>query len=265
MDKIWLKHYPAGVPHEIDPSAYRSLVELMADGFTRHARLAAFCFMGQSWSFARIDAASSAMGAYLQGLGLKPGDRVAVMLPNIPQYPVAVAAILRAGYVVVNVNPLYTPRELAHQLQDSGSKAIFILENFATTLQQVQAQTPVQHVILATMGDMLGLVKGSIVNHVVRHVKKLVPAFSLPQAVGFKAALREGRGAGVVQASPGPDDVAVLQYTGGTTGLSKGATLLHRNIIANLLQSEAWNEPMVKQIPPGEPCRSITSSVSPAA
>jgi len=252
MDKIWLKHYPTGVPHEIDPSAYRSLVELMSDAFTRHARLSAFCFMGQTWRFDEIDQASRAMGAYLQSLGLQPGDRVAVMLPNIPQYPVAVAAILRAGYVVVNVNPLYTPRELAHQLSDSGSKAIFILENFAATLEQVLPGSPVQHVILASMGDMLGFLKGHIVNHVVRRVKKMVPPFHLPKAVPFKEAMAQGQGQRVVQASPGPEDVAVLQYTGGTTGVSKGATLLHRNIIANLLQSEAWNAPMMKQIPAGE-------------
>jgi long-chain acyl-CoA synthetase len=252
MDKIWLRHYPPGVPHTIDPSAYRSLVALMDEGFSRHVRLSAFGFMGQRWQFADIDVASRAMAAYLQSLGLQPGDRVAVMLPNIPQYPVAVAAILRAGYVVVNVNPLYTPRELHHQLNDSGSKAIVILENFATTLQQVLKDTPVQHIVLATMGDMLGLIKGALVNHVVRKVKKLVPAFSLPQAVPFKAALKRGARLPFTQADPGPDDVAVLQYTGGTTGVSKGAALLHRNIIANLLQSEAWNGPMLKQIPPGE-------------
>jgi long-chain acyl-CoA synthetase len=252
MNKIWLNHYPAGVPHEIDPGAYRSLVELMSEGFERHARLSAFCFMGNSWSFSHIDLASRAIGAYLQSLGLKPGDRVAVMLPNIPQYPVAVAAILRAGYVVVNVNPLYTPRELQHQLSDSGSRAIFILENFAATLEQVLDKTPIEHVVLASMGDMLGLFKGALVNHVVRRVRKLVPAFKLPQAVRFNLALRLGGGLRLTEASPSPDDVALLQYTGGTTGVSKGATLLHRNVLANLLQSEAWNAPVIKLIPRGE-------------
>jgi len=177
MDKIWLRHYPPGVPHEVDTSAYRSLVALMDEGFQRHVRLSAFGFMGQRWQFADIDTASRAMAGYLQSLGLQPGDRVAVMLPNVPQYPVAVAAILRAGFVVVNVNPLYTARELEHQLKDSGAKAIVIVENFAATLENCLAETPVQHVVLASMGDRLGWLKGAIVNHVVRKVKKLVPAF----------------------------------------------------------------------------------------
>jgi long-chain acyl-CoA synthetase len=252
MDKIWLRHYPTEVPHEIDPSVYRSLVELMDEGFAKHRDKAAYKFMGQTWSFAQIDQASQAFAAYLQSLGLPAGARVAVMMPNVPQYPVVVTAILRAGFVVVNVNPLYTPRELLHQLKDSGSQAIVIVENFAATLQAVITQTPVQHVVLASMGDMLSLVKGALVNHVVRRVRKLVPAFSLPGAVRFKAALARGSVSAYRPARPGPDDIAVLQYTGGTTGVSKGAMLLHRNIIANLLQSEAWNAPMWKQVPDGE-------------
>ncbi|MBA4108994.1 MAG: long-chain fatty acid--CoA ligase [Leptothrix sp. (in: Bacteria)] len=252
MDKIWLRHYPSGVPHEIDPSVYRSLVELMDEGFAAHRDKAAYKFMGQTWSFAQIDRLSQAFAAYLQGLGLPAGARVAVMMPNVPQYPVVVTAILRAGFVVVNVNPLYTPRELEHQLKDSGSQAIVIIENFAGTLQAVIAQTPVQHVVLASMGDLLGVLKGSLVNHVVRRVRKLVPRFALPGAVRFNAALAQGRGRTYQPARPGPDDIAVLQYTGGTTGVSKGAMLLHRNIIANLLQSEAWNAPMWKQVPEGE-------------
>ena len=174
------------------------------------------------------------------------------MMPNVPQYPMVVAAILRAGFVVVNVNPLYTPRELQHQLKDSGSRAIVVIENFATTLQAVIAQTPVQHVVLASVGDMLGPLKGALTNYVVRHVRKLVPAFKLPKAVRFNAALAKGRAHRFVAATPGPDDIAVLQYTGGTTGVSKGAVLLHRNIIANLLQSEAWNAPIWTQVPANE-------------
>ncbi len=174
------------------------------------------------------------------------------MMPNVPQYPVAVAAILRAGLVVVNVNPLYTPRELEHQLKDSGARAIVILENFATTLAQVMAAVPTKKVVLAAMGDMLGFPKSMIVNHVVRKVKKLVPAFDLPGAVRFNDALAEGRGKAFKPAQVGPDDIAVLQYTGGTTGVSKGAVLLHRNLVANILQAEAWYQPALKKIPAGE-------------
>ena len=192
------------------------------------------------------------MAAYLQGLGLARGDRVAIMMPNVPQYPVAVAAILRAGYVVVNVNPLYTPRELEHQLKDSGAKAIFIVENFAGTLQKVADSVPTKKVILAALGDMLGFIKGRLVNHVVRNVKKMVPPFDLPAAVRFNDALAKGRGMTLTEPKIGPDDIAVLQYTGGTTGVSKGAVLLHRNLVANVLQSEAWYQPALKKIPPGE-------------
>ncbi|TBO29273.1 long-chain-fatty-acid--CoA ligase [Aquabacterium lacunae] len=251
----WLKHYPPGVPHEIDPKAYGSLVELIDEGLRTHADKTAYVFMGKRFSFAEIDHDSRAFGAWLQGLGLQPGDRVAIMLPNVPQYPAAVMGILRAGYVVVNVNPLYTPRELEHQLKDSGAKAILILENFATTLEQVLARTPVKHIMLAAMGDCLGLLKGAIVNHVVRKVRKMVPPFHLPQAVRYRQVLAQGRQRQLQPARPGHEDVAVLQYTGGTTGVSKGATLVHRNIIANLLQSEAWNKPMWAQVPSGEqPC-----------
>ena len=252
MDKIWLKQYPSEVPHDIDPSTYRSLVGLMDEGFSVHRDKAAYKFMGKTWTFGQIDELSKAFAAYLQGLGLQPGDRVAVMMPNVPQYPVAVTAILRSGFVVVNVNPLYTPRELDHQLRDAGAKAIVIMENFAVTLQAVLANTPVKHIVLASMGDMLGLVKGAIVNHVVRKVRKMVPAFSLPGALSFNGALAQGHKRTFQAANPGPDDVAVLQYTGGTTGVSKGAVLLHRNIIANLLQSEAWNQPMWKLVPDHE-------------
>jgi long-chain acyl-CoA synthetase len=252
MEKTWLKHYPPGVPAEVDTSRYPSLVTLLERAFAAHAALPAYRYMGRSFSFARIDEASRALAAYLQGLGLQRGDRVAIMLPNMPQYPVAVAAVLRAGYVVVNVNPLYTPRELAHQLKDSGARAIVVLENFAATLQQVVDDVPAKHVILASMGDMLGGVKGALVNHVVRKAHKLVPDFQLPDAVRFNDALARGKAGAATAPSVGPDDIAVLQYTGGTTGVSKGAVLLHRNLVANVLQSEAWNLPALRKIPAGQ-------------
>ena len=251
-ERPWLEHYPLGVPSEIAVDAYLSLVSLMEEAFQRHAGLAAYRFMGSALSFAELDTSSRAMAAWLQAQGLSRGDRVAVMLPNVPQYPVVVAAILRAGLVVVNVNPLYTARELEHQLKDSGAQAIVILENFAATLQQVIDRVPVRKVVLAAMGDMLGWFKGALVNHVVRHVKKLVPAFSLPAAVRFNDALARGRKLAFAPSPCGPDDIAVLQYTGGTTGQSKGAVLLHRNLVANILQSEAWNQPALTAIPAGE-------------
>ncbi len=252
MEPIWLKQYPAAVPRDVNTSLYPSLVDLLDTGFKKHGDKAAYLMMGKSISFAQVDEASRALAAYLQGLGLEKGDRVAIMMPNLFQYPVAVAAVLRAGYVVVNVNPLYTPRELEHQLKDSGAKAIIIIENFASVLQQVIRSVPTKHIILAAMGDMLGLLKGSIVNYVVRNVRKMVPAFELPGAVRFNDALAKGRGQSYKKPQLGPDDIAVLQYTGGTTGVSKGAVLLHRNLVANILQNEAWYQPALKKIPAGE-------------
>ncbi len=251
-DRPWLSSYSPGVPADIDPSIYPSLVALMEESFAKYADRTAYSFMGKDVTFAQTDRLSQQFAAYLQGLGLARGDRVAIMMPNVPQYPIAVAAILRAGYVVVNVNPLYTPRELEHQLKDSGAKAIVIIENFARTLDQCLGATPVKHIVLCTMGDMLGAVKGTLVNYVVRKVKKLVPAFNLPGAVGFKDALAQGARSTLKKPAIKADDVAVLQYTGGTTGVSKGAVLLHRNIVANLLQSEAWNDPAMKKVPAGE-------------
>jgi len=251
-DRPWLSAYPSGVPADIDPTQYASLVELMEESFGKFADRCAYSFLGKDTTFGQTDIQSRALAAYLQSLGLTKGDRVAIMMPNVPQYPVAVAAILRAGLVVVNVNPLYTPRELEHQLRDSGAKAIVIIENFAATLQKCIANTPVKHVVLATMGDRLGLLKGAIVNYVVRNVKKLVPEFSLPGAVRFNDALARGERATFARPTLGADDIAVLQYTGGTTGVSKGAVLLHRNVIANVLQSEVWNEPVMKRIPASE-------------
>ena len=257
MQQIWLKQYPAGVPAEIRTDVYPSLVALIDESFRKHRDLPAYKFMGQAFSFAEIDDASRAFAAWLQGQGLARGDRVAIMLPNVPQYPVAVAAVLRAGLVVVNVNPLYTPRELAHQLKDSGAKAIIVMENFASTLAQVIDQVPTKKVVLAAMGDMLGWVKGALVNQVVRRVKKLVPAFTLPgpplvSTTRFNDALASGRHKTLAPAKLRPDDIAVLQYTGGTTGISKGAVLLHRNLVANILQAEAWYQPALKKIPAGE-------------
>ena len=252
MEKTWLKQYPAGVPANIDVEQYPSLVALLDESFKKYGSRTAYKFMGKAISFAQVDEASRALAAYLQAQGLDKGDRVAIMMPNVPQYPVAVAAILRAGYVVVNVNPLYTPRELEHQLKDSGAKVIVMVENFATTLQQVMSAVPTKKVILTALGDMLGFPKSLIVNYVVRKVKKMVPAYELPGAVAFNDALSQGRSKSFKPASVGPDDIAVLQYTGGTTGVSKGAVLLHRNLVANILQSEAWYQPALKKIAPGE-------------
>ncbi|WP_374410990.1 long-chain-fatty-acid--CoA ligase [Hydrogenophaga sp.] len=253
----WLGAYPQGVPADIDVAQYPSLVHLIEAAFQQYASRPAYSFMGKDLSYAQIDSLSQALAAYLQGLGLVKGDRVAIMMPNVPQYPVAVAAILRAGFVVVNVNPLYTARELEHQLKDSGAKAIVIVENFAATLEQCIGSTPVKHVVLAAMGDLLGLIKGGIVNYVVRNVKKMVPDYDLPQAVRFNEAIARGTRATLKRAEIRADDVAVLQYTGGTTGVSKGAVLLHRNVLANVLQSEAWNDPVMKKVPAGEQPTSV--------
>ncbi|UTY57496.1 long-chain-fatty-acid--CoA ligase [Massilia sp. erpn] len=240
MEKIWLKSYPEGVPAEIDATLYRSVTHLMEESFRKYADRNAYVCMDKFLTYAEVDQMSQKVGAWLQSKGLKKGARVAIMLPNVLQYPVAMAGILRAGYTVVNVNPLYTPRELQHQLNDSGAEAIFVLENFATTVEQVLAQSPLKHVVVASMGDLLGGLKGTIVNFVVRNVKKMVPSFSLPNAVSFKQVLAEGGRLPLNPVQLGHDDVAFLQYTGGTTGVSKGAVLLHRNVVANVLQNEAW-------------------------
>ena len=237
-DKIWLKSYPEGTPAEIGPLAHKSVADLIVSACQKYADRPAFSCMGKTITYRELDAYSRSVGAWLQAQGLEKGDRVALMMPNILQYPVAAAAVLRAGYAVVNVNPLYTPRELQHQLKDSGAKAIFILENFATTLQHVIGNTDVKHVCVCTMGDMLG-VKGLIVNLVVRRVKKMVPAWSLPGHVPFKTVLGTNAG-GFKPVEMTPDDVAFLQYTGGTTGVSKGATLANSNILANAAQNELW-------------------------
>jgi long-chain acyl-CoA synthetase len=248
MERVWLKQYPAGVPADIDVTQYASLVELLEESFAKFADRKAFICMDKSITYRDLDEMSVALGAYLQSKGLAKGARVALMMPNVLQYPVATAAVLRAGYAVVNVNPLYTPRELEHQLKDSGAEAIVVLENFAHTVQQVIGHTALKQVIIGSMGEMLGL-KGVIVNLVVRKVKKMVPAYSLPGAVSFNEALAAGRAQKFGKPKIGPDDVAFLQYTGGTTGVSKGATLLHRNILANVLQNDAWLQPAMATPP----------------
>lgn len=248
MERIWLKQYPPGVPADIEPTQYASLVDLLEESFTKFADRKAFICMDKSISYRDLDQMSVALAAYLQGRGLQRGARVAIMMPNVLQYPVATAAVLRAGFGVVNVNPLYTPRELEHQLKDSGAEAIIVLENFAHTVEQVIARTQVKHVIVASMGDLLGF-KGVIVNLVVRRVKKMVPAWSLPGSVSFNDALSAGRGMTFNKPKLSPGDVAFLQYTGGTTGVSKGATLLHRNIVANVLQNDAWLQPALNAPP----------------
>ena len=256
-ERVWLRSYPEGVPADIDATQYDSLVSLMEESFSKFADRTAYSYMGQDIGYQETDVKSQALAAYFQSLGLEKGDRVAIMMPNVPQYPVAVAAVLRAGLVVVNVNPLYTPRELAHQLKDSGAKAIVIIENFAVTLQKCLAETQVKHIVLCAMGDMLSFPKGALVNFVVRQVKGLVPEYQLPGAVKFNRALALGRQAVFVKPVVQADDIAVLQYTGGTTGVSKGAVLLHENVIANLLQSEAWNDPVMKRVPAHEQPTSV--------
>jgi long-chain acyl-CoA synthetase len=252
MDRIWLKHYPPGVPAQIDPSVYGSINQLLDESLSKYAGRTAYDSLGKTITFGEVDRLSRSFAAFLQSRGLARGARIALMMPNVLQYPVSIAAVLRAGYVVVNVNPLYTPRELEHQLNDSGAEAIVILENFAATLEQVVARTSVRHVVVATMGELIGGLKGTLVNLVVRKVKKMVPAWSLPGHVTFKAALAEGEGREVAPVTVGHDDVAFLQYTGGTTGLSKGAALTHRNVIANVLQAEAWLQPALRSSKKGQ-------------
>jgi long-chain acyl-CoA synthetase len=246
MDKFWLKSYPKGVPENVNINQYQSLVQLMDEAFSKHAAKPAYECMGKKMTFGEVDVASQKLGAYFQALGFQRGDRIAIMMPNVLQYPIALAGIMRAGFVVVNVNPLYTPRELEHQLNDSGAKAIVILENFAATLAAVIDKTLCKTVVMAKMGDMLGGAKGMIVNFVVKNVKKMVPAYSLPgnvKVVSFPNALAGGAGKQMVKSAVGHNDVAILQYTGGTTGVSKGAILMHKTLIANLLASEAWMQP----------------------
>ena len=245
MEKIWLKSYPPGVPAEIDYGDYKSVGDLFEKCVKQYADRPAFHCMGKTITFAELDRFSEAFGAWVQSKGLAKGARVALMMPNVLQYPVCLYGTLRAGLTVVNVNPLYTPRELEHQLKDSGAEVIVVLENFAGVLQEVVARTPVKHVVVASLGDMLGL-KGVLVNFVVRNVKKMVPAFELPSAVRFNAMLSQGGGMTLKPVETTHEDIAFLQYTGGTTGVSKGAMLLHRNILANIAQSSVWLIPGLK-------------------
>jgi long-chain acyl-CoA synthetase len=249
MERLWLRHYPPGVPANIEPSRYSSLVAMLEEGFKTYAKREACVCMGKALTYDELDETSRAFAAWLQSSGLKRGARIAIMMPNVLQYPVAIAGILRAGCTVVNVNPLYKPRELEFQLADAGAEAIIVLENFAAVLQEALPSTPVKHVVVASLGDMLGQVKGTLVNAVVRYIKKMVPDYAIPAAIMFNDALATGRKFGFTPAAIEPDDIAFLQYTGGTTGLAKGAMLTHRNLVANVLQVEAWNQPMV-DLPP---------------
>ncbi|MCK6406420.1 MAG: long-chain-fatty-acid--CoA ligase [Rhodocyclaceae bacterium] len=252
MDKIWLKSYPEGIPAEIDLNTYKSIADLFEQGVSKYRDKVAYVSMGVELTYGEVDRLSRDFAAWLQSVVKLPqGARVALMMPNTLQYPVCMFGALRAGYVVVNCNPLYTPRELEHQLKDSGADVIVIMENFAATLGEILDKTPVKHVVLTKMGDMLGGLKGAIVNFVVKYVKKLVPHYSLPKAVSLNSVLGKGAGAELRKVEIGHEDLAFLQYTGGTTGVSKGAMLLHRNIVGNVLQAYAWIKPAIKE---GEEC-----------
>ncbi len=253
MEKFWLSSYPAGVPHDVDPGQYSSLAQLLEESFRKNATQPFSVCMERWMSYRQLDDLSAAFGAWLQRLGLEPGARVAIMLPNVPQFAVTMAAILRAGYTCVNVNPLYTARELEHQLKDSGATAIVVLENFAHTLEEVISRTPVKHVVLTAFGDLLGPWYGRWLTFAVRHLAKMVPPFRLPTNEGrtvtpFRKALAEGSHLSLKPAATNLDSIAFLQYTGGTTGLSKGAVLTHRNVVAAILQAEAWFTPALDRV-----------------
>ena len=251
-NRRWLQSYPEGVPADIDWRAYSSCVEVLDKAIATYSDRDAFVCMDKRITYGELDKMANAFAAWLQGKGLARGSRVAIMMPNVLQYPVAIFGILRAGCVVVNVNPLYTPRELEHQLKDAAAEAIVVMENFASTLEQVIEKTPLKHVIVTGIGDLFGFPKAALMNFAIRHVKKMVPAYELPNATRFNTVLSEGAKQQLKRVELKPDDVAFLQYTGGTTGVSKGATLLHRNVIANVLQSEAWMQPALRGRDPNE-------------
>jgi long-chain acyl-CoA synthetase len=248
----WRKHYPEGVTPEIDMGPYTSLPQMTDESFVKFANRPMYTCMGKTLTFSEVDTLSAAMGAWLQSKGLAKGARIALMMPNVLQYPVAIIGVLRAGFVVVNINPLYTPRELEHQLNDSGADAIVILENFATTLEAVVAKTQIKHVILASVGDLLGFPKSFITNFVVRRVKKAVPAFTLPNTIQFNQVISAGRSLKLQKPTLTLEDIAFLQYTGGTTGVSKGAVLVHANIVSNVLISESWLQPAINDKTKGD-------------
>ena len=253
MEKHWLKNYPDGVPHDINPEQYRSLTQLLEESFKKNASRPFSLCMERWMTYGQLEELSEALGAWLQAQGLEPGARVAIMLPNIPQFAVTMAAVLRAGYTCVNVNPLYTARELEHQLKDSGATTIVILENFARTLEEVIDKTPIKHVVIASMGDLLGFLFGRWITFAVRHLAKMVPAYKLALTGGrkvtpFNRAIAEGTSMALKPSPQTLDSIAFLQYTGGTTGLSKGAVLTHRNVVAAILQAEAWFNPALKRI-----------------
>lgn len=244
MDKPWLQNYPAGLPANIEPNEYPRLMDMVEESFKKYADSPAYVSMGKTLTFGEVDKLSAQFGAYLLSRGLEAGDRVAIMMPNLLQYPIALMGALRAGLIVVNTNPLYTPREMRHQFVDSGAKAIIIAENFAANLQQILAETQINTVIVASIGEMLGL-KGYIVNFVVRSIKKMVPEYNIPNTVTFKTALKQGAKFTLPPLATGPNDTIILQYTGGTTGVSKGAMLTNRNLVANMMQIRAIMMPIL--------------------
>lgn len=255
MEKPWLEHYPAGIPVNIDPDQYPRVIDMVEESFQKYADHPAFIFMGRAVTFRELDEKSRAFGAYLRSRGLEPGDRVALMMPNLPQYPIAMFGVLRAGLILVNTNPLYTPREMKHQFIDSGAKAILIAENFASHLEQVLGETQIKTVIMTSIGEMLGF-KGVIVNFVIRNIKKMVPKYHIPNIVCFNDALKQGQQFTIPPFQGGPDDTIALQYTGGTTGVSKGTMLTNRNLLANMMQIRAWLMPVL-QGNEGVPVRSL--------
>jgi len=248
LDRTWLKQYPPGVPADIDPDSYASLRDMFEEACAAYRQQPAYTNMGATLSYAQLDELSRAFAAWLRHRpGFAPGDRVSLMMPNILQYPIALFGVLRAGMVVVNTNPLYTARELEHQLKDSGAKAIVIVENFAHVLQEVLPRTDLKHVLVTRIGDLLGLPRGLIVNFVLKHVRKQIPAWKMPGAISFKSALGGGLGLKLERPTLGPEDIAFLQYTGGTTGVAKAAILTHRNMVANVLQANAWIKPALEK------------------